>query len=208
MTRGGGSAEDLAAFNTEPVVRAIAAARTPLITAVGHEIDFTLADLAADIRAATPSQAAELAVPDAEAWLMRLRHYGQRLAAAAAKQLVEKEARWRNLADKPIFAQPDLVLAGKIQALDEAGEALQLQLAAALEDKERQLAVVAQALRMLDPLSVLSRGYAFCSTEVGHLITEAEQTEVGQKLQIRLAKGGLRCRVEEKELAHEKENEF
>ncbi len=208
VTRGGGSAEDLAAFDTEPVVRAIAAVHTPVITAVGHEIDFTLADLAADIRAATPSQAAELAVPDAEAWLARLRHYGQRLAAAAEKQLVEKKGRWRHLADKPIFAQPPLVLAGKAQALDEAGESLRLRFTSALQEKGRQLAVAAQALRMLDPLSVLSRGYALCSTEKGRLLTEAEQAEIGQKLQVRLAKGSLRCRVEEKELAHEKENEF
>jgi len=100
------------------------------------------------------------------------------------------------------------VLAGKAQALDEAGESLRLRFTSALQEKGRQLAVAAQALRMLDPLSVLSRGYALCSTEKGRLLTEAEQAEIGQKLQVRLAKGSLRCRVEEKELAHEKENEF
>ncbi|MGI5891364.1 MAG: exodeoxyribonuclease VII large subunit [Bacillota bacterium] len=200
VARGGGSYEDLSAFNTELVVRAIAAAKTPIITAIGHEIDYTLADLAADIRAATPSHAAELSVPDSHKWQTVLQHYQERLEAAVKEQLARKRAAWQILSDNPLFTQPSLILRTKQMALDTAEQSLLELGQRALEKREQQVIALATELNLLNPLSVLARGYAFCTKDDGQILLDARQADIGEKINVTLHKGLLCCRVDDKEL--------
>jgi exodeoxyribonuclease VII large subunit len=156
--RGGGSLEDLWAFNEEPVVRAIAASRIPTVSAVGHEIDVTLADLAADVRALTPSEAAERVVPAAEEISARIRGYHGRLRHAAHRRVMWLRARWEGFAAQRPFRRPFELVHDRSRRLDE----LQLHGNAAMRrlvrDRENQLAMLAGKIASLSPLEVLARG--------------------------------------------------
>ncbi|MGI6361916.1 MAG: exodeoxyribonuclease VII large subunit [Bacillota bacterium] len=178
LSRGGGSSEDLAAFNTETVVRAIATAKTPIITAIGHEVDFTLADLAADVRAATPSHASEIIVPDQEVWQGVLQQYQERLQTLCLRKISDKRA------DVDVIER----------RLHERAEARYRQ-------KEEQFIKAMAALDHLNPLAILERGYALCTDQADRQICDSRQVELGQELQVRLARGVLLCQVTGKELA-------
>jgi exodeoxyribonuclease VII large subunit len=175
--RGGGASEDLAAFNTEVVARAVAAALTPLIAAVGHEIDWSLADLAADMRAATPSHAAALAVPQATELLARLDESEQQLRRALARQLARRQ-----------------------QALQEAEQRLQRAAGEALRWRWRKLQLLTSRLESLSPLATLRRGYAVCRNAAGHSLLSAAEAASGERLKVLLAEGSLSCLVEDIEL--------
>lgn len=171
--RGGGAQEDLSAFNTEAVARAVAETRTPLISAVGHEIDLTLADLAADVRAATPSHAAMLAAPERAELLARLAEQQRRLRQALAQGLSLRE-----------------------QRLNTAYTALR-QTATQAEQKNRAaLALLAGHLEALSPLATLARGYAVCRNSAGQSLRRADEARLGENVSVLLAQGTLSCTVE------------
>ena len=196
--RGGGSMEDLWAFNEEIVARAIYDSDIPVISAVGHEPDVTIADFAADLRAATPSNAAELAVPDQRELRSALRRYGDRLSGAEGARLERARQTLRRLSESRALRSPAAQIQDRRVLLDYQGQRLSHGLTAALGRDRARFAGLAAKLDALSPLKVLGRGYALVRSSGGEVISSAEQTEEGEQISVRLADGALDCRVEKK----------
>ena len=159
LGRGGGSIEDLWTFNTEAVVRAIAACNTPVVSAIGHETDYTLSDFAADLRAPTPSAAIELIVPDRQELAVRLAGLTGAIIAASSAAFARRRAELDMLAGSPGLKYPERVLQERWQSLDLAEERLKRNFRAILSTHEKSLAEVSGKLESLSPLGVLARGY-------------------------------------------------
>jgi exodeoxyribonuclease VII large subunit len=189
--RGGGSAEALWAFNEEPVVRAVAACGIPVVSAVGHETDTSLCDLAADLRAATPSHAAELAVPERDGLLALVDDLGERLATAASRQLARKRER---VASIKLRDPRRRVTEARLRA-DELDLRLRRAVALRLERGRSTVALHAARLEALSPVAVLERGYAIALRD-GHAVRDAGQLSPGDLLELRLARGVASARVE------------
>ena len=195
--RGGGSAEDLWAFNEEAVVRAIAASDIPVISAVGHETDFTLSDFAADVRAATPSQAAELAIPDMSGQPEHVKELRIRLDNAADRIISDKRDRFMKLMDSRLFRNPASYLEEKQQRLDLAMSRLDSAASRILSEKRGKAEMLIQKLSVLDPLAVLQRGYGFATDSNGKIVSSVNDTRKGRLLYVQLADGLLRTKVED-----------
>lgn len=193
--RGGGSLEDLWAFNEECVVRAIFVSRIPVISAVGHETDFTLADEVSDLRAATPSQAAELAIPDAAEVLQRVRSLRARLLQAARHDISLRREQLRYLMQRPLWQAPERLLEARVQQLDALSERLKRAAAARAEEKHQALASAIDRLALLDPVRVLHRGYAVVEKE-GRPLSRVREAAPGDTLLLRLADGQIQAGVE------------
>jgi exodeoxyribonuclease VII large subunit len=200
--RGGGSLEDLWSFNEELVVRAIHASRIPVVSAVGHEIDVTLADLVADVRALTPSEAAERIVPAMEAIYATLRDRQGRLAGALRNRSQEARRRLEAIESRPAFKKPFDRLHNLAQQLD-GWQTRSARAVRVLLDRTRQGAAAwASQLESLSPLAVLARGYSLTtSTADGQPIVDAAQLRMGETVHTRLARGGVVSRVEKIEPA-------
>ena len=195
--RGGGSLEDLWAFNEEPVVRAIAASRIPTVSAVGHEIDVTLADLAADVRALTPSEAAERVVPAVEEITSRMRAYVQRLRHAAHRRVMLLRARFDGVAAQRPFRRPFDLIHDRSRRLDELAVHGNNAIRRLLRDRQSRLATMAGKIESLSPLEVLGRGYTITQdARSGAVIRAAQQLRVGQSIVTRFAAGNAVSRVE------------
>ena len=166
--RGGGSIEDLWAFNEEPVVRAIAASKIPIISAVGHETDFTLSDFAADARAATPSQAAEIAVIDVAAYRNGIAFYWDKAAKLLEKEIHENA-----------------------QLADSLQQELTQAMAAELDAKKHRLSLMAAKLSALSPLTVLSRGYSITTTAGHRAVQGVSDVSVGDTIRTTVADGTI-----------------
>lgn len=238
--RGGGSREDLWAFNEEPVARAIAASSIPVISAVGHEIDFAISDLVADRRAATPTAAAEIVAPSRDELLQRVDGLHRRVRQAcdgavtrAARRLHEPwltralseparavtahqqrvDLAWEraeaalgdtvqrarsglsDLGTSLVRHEPTTLLARSERRLLGVREQLRTAFAAQLEQRRRRLGATAARTEALSPLAVLGRGYALCQDDSGSLLRNADDTAVGAKVRVQLARGRLRCEV-------------
>lgn len=216
--RGGGSMEDLWAFNEEAVARAIFASEIPVISAVGHEPDVTIADFVADLRAPTPSGAAELAVPDRVEYALRVRTLDTRLHAAALGQIQQRQRQLHTLQQRLEARNPTRYIEEKRVLLDRTTDRLQAAfpaylaregqkltllrrrlLAAGKDGVQRRRLRFARTVATLDaisPLRVLARGYAVANKGVrGAVITDAAMLKAGDNLHIRFAKGAANCRV-------------
>ena len=195
IARGGGSLEDLWAFNDEALARAIAASPVPVVSAVGHETDFTLADFAADVRAPTPSVAAELLVPDGDelrrrvATLQARLHRQQRQQLRQAMQRADR-AGLRLEAQRP-RARLDLLCRRQADSLRRLGAAWQRR----LEREQSRLRGLARSLETVSPLATVARGYALLQHEDGRLIRSTAQADVGDRVEARLADGTLKLVV-------------
>ena len=194
--RGGGSMEDLWAFNEELVARAIAACEIPVISAVGHEPDVTIADYAADLRAATPSHAAEKAVPDQREVRDILARAGGRLEHAAVRRLAGYRQRLERLARSPVLTEPEIYFQNKRLLLDAHSRQLAHGLERCLAARRAHLGRLASALDAMSPLKVLGRGYAIPRREDGRVLVSAADAVEGERLWLRLCDGVLPCRVE------------
>ena len=196
--RGGGSIEDLWAFNDERVARAIYASQIPVISAVGHEPDVTISDFVADRRASTPSNAAEITVPDMAELLSTLQGSGTRLIQAQLKQLEREEVRLENLAHKRVLTDPSAFLQDRKMYLDFVQQKLAGAARMTLDGDERRFAQLAAKLDAMSPLKVLGRGYAMAQLEDGTVLRSAQQAEIGDRVQVRLGEGTLSCTVNDK----------
>ncbi len=194
--RGGGSIEDLWAFNDETVVRAVADAKTPIISGVGHETDFTLTDFAADLRAPTPTAAAELAVPDKNEILnviadLKLRHELVLNEVLAYLRQSLNETRAALSQHSPVYA-----VNSYRQSLDETGFRLDRAVQNLVERKSYQLANLQQSLKSLNPQAVLNRGYAIVTRLAeGSVIKRADQTSAGDAIHIQVSRGNLEAKI-------------
>ncbi len=192
--RGGGSLEDLWAFNEEIVARAVYASRIPIISAVGHEIDWTICDLVADLRAPTPSAAAELVVQNKEEIQGRLNELSQRMKNAAVNLLEEKREALAAAESSYAFRQPLVYVQQFAQRVDELLRQLQNYLKSFLQSKEQNLETLAGRLNALSPLAILGRGYSL-SFVSGKLLKDIRGVKVGDELVTRLARGRLHSKV-------------
>ncbi len=194
--RGGGSMEDLWAFNEEIVARAIARCDIPVISAVGHEPDVTIADFAADVRAATPSNGAEIAVCDQSELRDVLGQLTVRLTRAQDRRISALTDRLNRLRSSPVMRSPE----GAIQQRELLLELLRQRLEHAgtrrFQQEEQRLARLAGRLDALSPLKVLARGYALASREDGTVIRAAGELAPGEPIRLRLGQGSARCTVD------------
>ena len=196
--RGGGSREDLWAFNEEPVAWAIALSNIPVISAVGHEPDVTISDYVADLRASTPSNAAELAVPDQQQERKRLEGLTLRLRQAMEVQLDRDRKELRRLEQSRVLRNPVAVVDDQRMRLDGVQRRLAMALERTLRRGRVELAGLAGRVDAMSPLKVLSRGYAIAKAE-DRAVTTVEQVQPGQAMDVLVADGVYHCRVEEKE---------
>lgn len=195
--RGGGSIEDLWAFNEEEVARAIFACNTPVISAVGHQTDTTISDYVADLRAPTPSAAAELAVFDVqlvEKWLM---DYGTQMRRQLELKLNQMRTRLMHDEEKLRYLNPRAKLKENEKRLDELGAALERRMQATLEQKRHTLALLSGRLDGMSPLKKLAQGYSYVEDAGGHALTDADTVQIGEALSIHLYRGSLKAAVTE-----------
>jgi exodeoxyribonuclease VII large subunit len=198
VTRGGGSLEDLWSFNEEVVVRAIAASRIPVISAVWHEIDVTLSDLAADVRALTPSEAAELVAPAADELISTLDQIKKRLTAGLNAQAQAARARLDAVARHAVFRRPYQQVFERSRLLDDLGARLHRAMKNHLQGVRQRAATRAAQLESLSPLAVLGRGYSLTQRVAdGGVVRSAAGLTAGQQISTRFAAGRAVSRVEE-----------
>ena len=193
--RGGGSLEDLWAFNEEPVARAIFASQKPIISAVGHETDFTLSDFVADARAATPSMAAEMAVPDKAELLPALQATGRRLRSGLLARLNLARGRLERAVAHPALRRPQSVIEQRQLLVDEAGEAMLRGVRGRVERLRSRVERAAAALEALSPVAVVARGYAICRDGNGRVVRRIGDVRFGDEIAVTVRDGDLGAQV-------------
>lgn len=198
--RGGGSIEDLWCFNEEVVARAIAASRIPVVSAVGHEPDVTISDFAADLRAATPSNAAELVTPDAAELTLRLEERRTALARTMLARFDSARKRLNDIAGKRVFASPLGYFDEKRMMLDYLSERFRTIAEKQLTVQNHRLANAAVRLDAMSPLKVLGRGYAIALDDSQTAVRSAETLHPGDRLCVRFAAGSAQCEVQSVDL--------
>lgn len=196
--RGGGSIEDLWAFNEEAVARAIFDCRTPVISAVGHETDVTIADYVADLRAPTPSAAAELAVFDLYAFLDEMKGKQQRMSHVMAGRISQEKLRLRTMAARMELKNPRTTLEQRRQGLVNLERQLSEYMQDALEEKKHRLMLGAARLEAMSPLAQLQKGYSFVTLPDGTPIRSVEQVNEGDELQAAVIDGQITLEVKDK----------
>ncbi len=194
--RGGGSMEDLWAFNDERVARAIYASDIPVISAVGHEPDVTIADFVADVRAATPSNGAEIAVPDQSDVRTLLLSLEKRLEQSERKKLEALSARLRDLSARPVMESPTAFLQNRRMDVYRFSDRLNAAEKHLLLGKRQEYVRLVSSLEAMSPLRVLARGFSVTTDQTGTIIRNANAVAPGDSVHIRLEHGALDCRVE------------
>jgi exodeoxyribonuclease VII large subunit len=194
LARGGGSLEDLAAFNEEIVARAMFACGIPIVSAVGHEIDFTIADFVADKRAPTPSAAAEMVSPDCAEWSQRLHKLYRLLVRCIQHEFSQVEKTLAHLIKR--LRHPGQRIRDQTQRIDDLEQRLQRTMQVVLQQAQHKLANLSRALNTVSPLATLSRGYAIVTRkETSEILRSIKQTFVGDSIAARLGDGQLSCEV-------------
>ena len=195
--RGGGSIEDLWEFNDEGLARAVYNSEIPVISAVGHETDFTICDFVADMRAPTPSAAAELAVPDANELQYALSALKNRMFLNVSSGIADRRSRLEYLTSKGALKSPDEMLSNRSQRLDTAFSKMLSSYENRIGGKKVEFISAATALSKLDPMSVLMRGFAFVSDKSGKNVYPSQALAKGDKINVRFHDGSAVCEVKE-----------
>lgn len=193
--RGGGSMEDLWEFNQESLARAIFDSEIPVISAVGHEPDVTIADFVADVRAATPTHAAELVVPELSALQGNLAYYREQLAGRFLRQIQNRRGYLSYLSKSPGLRDPRHHLREKAQLVDRYWEQLEHTMNRELSNHRHRTNQFAATLHALSPMEVMGRGYAIPRTQQGKLVNSVQQVEEGDPLSLSLKDGTIACQV-------------
>lgn len=201
--RGGGSMEDLWAFNEELVAQAIYRSEIPVISAVGHEPDVTIADYVADLRAATPSNGAELAVPDGEELKKRLKMLETSMGASMAKQLHLAGSRFNALASARVFTRPESILENRRLYLDTLHRRLYAAADSRVQAEETRFARLTAALDAMSPLRVLGRGYAIARDTEGKVVRSVRHLEKDKPVTVLLRDGSFTATVTDVEIKEE-----
>lgn len=195
--RGGGSIEDLWEFNDEGLARAVYNSEIPVISAVGHETDFTICDFVADMRAPTPSAAAELVVPDANELQYALSALKNRMFLNVSSGIADRRSRLEYLTSKGALKSPDEMLSNRSQRLDTAFSKMLSSYENRIGGKKVEFISAATALSKLDPMSVLMRGFAFVSDKNGKNVYSSQALAKGDKINVRFHDGSAVCEVKE-----------
>ena len=193
--RGGGSIEDLWAFNEEKVARAIFECRTPIISAVGHETDFTIADFAADLRAPTPSAAAELAVDDFAQVMHTLDNYRERFRRDMRDRIEYQKVRLEQYKLRLKYLSPESRLRDNRQILADYDDALRSAMKNKLQQYRHRLGIYLERYQGMSPLAKLNQGYSFVADQDGRGITSVEQVKPGDRVEISVTDGVIRAEV-------------
>ena len=195
--RGGGSLEDLWAFNTEIVARAVYACKTPIISAVGHETDFTISDFVSDMRAPTPSAAAELAVPDIKSLIFQLNNFSVSIEKSLDFKISQCENSIKRYKDFFSKSNVDLFYANIRDKMAQYNEKLKDSITRIIENQTNTLSKNAEMLDNLSPLKILSRGYSVVKNEKYDIVTDSENINVGDNVEIILSNGAFKATVNE-----------
>lgn len=193
--RGGGSIEDLWAFNERIVAEAIFSCPVPVISAVGHETDFTIADFVSDLRAPTPSAAAELAVPDVSLILKQLADYMEGLKHRMAQHLSMERWKIDSLRQKLLYQSPENQIREKRQILMNLEEGLEDAMQRNIKEKRHQMQILAERMKGVSPLEKLTQGYSYTSDENGKTVTTHTQVASGDTVAIYVSDGKIRAKV-------------
>ena len=199
VARGGGSSEDLMAFNDEGLVRALATSNCPVISAVGHEVDVTLTDLVADKRVSTPTGAAVAAVPDKNEIFQGLDESLTRLQNAILGRLERLKTKLGYLSGRSFFLRPESLYHDKIEKLETMRHRLELGVGNQMQRKSQQVDALKEKLGALDPFKVLGRGYSILMDEQGKPVTKTQDIEIGERIKTRLKDGIIESQVVAKE---------
>ena len=202
--RGGGSIEDLWAFNNEALARRIFSAKIPIISAVGHETDFTICDFVADLRAPTPSAAAELAVPDAKSFLRYVDNLYDRAAGALLARVKNSRESLRSLSERGVITNPTLIYKRHRQSLEALSKNLNSAILSSLNEKKQRFAINSEKTNAYSPLLTLSRGYSIAEIN-GENLRSVNNAKVGDEFSLILSDGRLACKVEDVRRKDEKE---
>ena len=197
VTRGGGSMEDLWSFNEEKVCRAIFDSQIPIICGVGHEIDITLSDLVADVRALTPSEAAERLVPDQVDFKRQLGNVSQRMQKAMSSKIENAQLRLERFSNHNALTKPTEMLDRRSEEVEVIASGMHQVIDLMLRLNETKLASMAEKLELVSPLGVLKRGYSLTTDDAGRVLKAADDAKVGSLIETRLADGRIKSRVEE-----------
>jgi exodeoxyribonuclease VII large subunit len=195
--RGGGSIEDLWCFNEEPVVRAIFASRVPVVSAVGHEIDVTLADLVADVRALTPTEAAERVVPSGTELREQLTTCARRMKLSLVGQLTSARRHLQLLAQRRVLTHPLDRVREAARRVDELAATMNQTMRRRIQRQKDALVATAARLESLSPLQVLTRGYSVTQLADGRVLRSADQARIGDSIVTRLQQGEIVSRIEQ-----------
>lgn len=195
--RGGGSAEDLWGFNDERLARVVAASEIPVVSAVGHEVDFTICDFVADLRAATPSAAAELSLPDKEDLTRQVSALTTRLTGAQTTRLRRLRTRLDQLSSAKVLTSPEGAYRLRREGVEGLSKRLDLSVSRHLATKRQSMERVVAGLSALNPLAVLGRGYALVQNGEGRVVPAAKELAVGDRVTLRFADGTAKVAVEE-----------
>ncbi len=194
ITRGGGSFEDLLPFSNEALVRAVAAARTPVVSAIGHEIDAPLLDYVADLRASTPTDAAKRLVPDAAAELAGLRRARERMRGALGRRIDSEAARLRTIRSRPVLASPAAMLDPHLREIAALRSRAQSAIGGRLQRASDNIVHLRARARSLSPQSTLDRGYAVVWHADGRVVMDRESVAPDELLRVRVARGDFGVR--------------
>ncbi len=195
--RGGGSIEDLWAFNSEHLARTVAASSIPVISAVGHETDFTICDFVADKRAPTPSAAAEIAVPDTDELKRKITNIVKRESALLSQRVIAGRAMVERFSKSRALSDPKNQIDDRRMSLTSAFDRLSSAMELKGKDKRSALAVCAGKLSALDPLAVLARGFAAAYDSDGAILKSTKNIKVGERVSLRLSDGSIGAEVRE-----------
>ena len=195
--RGGGSLEELWAFNDENVVRCVAQSKIPTISAVGHETDVTLCDFAADMRAATPSQAAEFAVPDRQSLLRQIESLQTKMHYVMQNRMENIELRINHALNSMVFKKPELIFENKMQYVDRLSERMKFAVKAKADNQEYMFKRLCARLETLSPLAVLARGYSVTTLKDGTVIKRASDLSVGDTIKTTFSDKSVYSKIQE-----------
>lgn len=189
--RGGGSIEDLWAFNDEELAHAIYNSRIPVISAVGHETDFTIADFVADLRAPTPSAAMEIALPDIKELLHKFENVRSRISLSLSKRLDGEKRLLKMLASSAVLTTPERLYQDKMLELSRLSENLEDAVTVAVTDRAKNITSLSSLLNSYNPLGVLKRGYSVAFDGEGKIISAANQIDIGEGFTLKLSDGSI-----------------
>jgi exodeoxyribonuclease VII large subunit len=199
LCRGGGSMEDLWAFNDERVARAVVASRIPIVTGVGHETDFTIVDFVSDVRAPTPSAAAELITPDIEVWLQMVDDQTALMTSIMDDRIANANQQLRRLSRELDYQSPLNKIRAHRQRIDDLTTRVTRQTKGTLALLRERLTAQERALKSADPKAILSRGYAIVTRADGTRVTSQRDVKTGQAIHLQFSDGEISARVEDKE---------